>query len=84
MACNLGSLDLTNAEKASTWLLAFSALARAKQWKDVPAVSADPKNSVAATAPNLVIMDNFSKLWIGKIRKAPIHSGASANRQFII
>ena len=59
MAHNLGSLDLTNAEKASTWLLAFSALARAKQWRDVPAVSADPENNVAATAPNLVITDNF-------------------------
>ena len=59
MAHNLGSLNLTNANKASTWLLAFSALARVKQWKDVPAVTANSAANVAVTAPNLVIMDNF-------------------------
>ena len=59
MARNLGSLDLSNAEKASTWLLAFSALARAKHWEDVAAVEANPEANEPATVANFVIADNF-------------------------
>ena len=42
-----------------TLLIAFSALALAKQWKDVPAVTADPAANVAEIAPNLVTTDSF-------------------------
>lgn len=34
MASQLGKLDLSNAEESETWLMAFSALARTKDWKD--------------------------------------------------
>ena len=44
----LGELDLTNADKAKTWLLAFNALSRAKGWEDDDADTA-----------SLAITDNF-------------------------
>ena len=44
---NFGPLDLSSPEKASTWLLAFNALARSKEWED------------DATAKKLTITDNF-------------------------
>ena len=45
----ISTLDLSDAENAKTWLIAFSALARAKKWKD----------GVLANGESLEITDNF-------------------------
>ena len=47
------ALDLDIAERARTWLMAFGALARSKEWKDTPA------NEEADTPAKLEITDNF-------------------------
>ena len=38
----LGCLDLSNADRAETWLMAFAALSRAKDWTDLPATETAP------------------------------------------
>ena len=48
----MGALDLSNSESASTWLLAFTSLARAKKWKDVT----EPAEGEVVS---LEITDNF-------------------------
>lgn len=48
MASHLGNLDLTNAERALTWIKAFKALARAKKWEDSATASTIADNFVAS------------------------------------
>jgi hypothetical protein len=59
MAQNVGILDLSKAEKATTWLLAFGALARTKKWIDTVAIAADEATNTPATTSDLQITDNF-------------------------